>query len=303
MGPPGKALHDTSCDHPHGSVLHGMVDSSGGQHACWPFTGKTSRGGYGLISKGHSAHRCAWEEAGGVRPGSMCVCHSCDNRRCCNPAHLFLGTRVDNMRDMQQKARGKNGKGLRRPPEPLTPDEVNRLLRAPSARAPTGVRNRALLVVLYRAGLRISEALALEPKDIDRQAGTLRVLHGKGDKSRTVGMDPEAFSMLERWLDVRASLGHNGRAPVFCTLAGGRVATNYVRAMLPRMARRAGIEKRVHAHGLRHTMAAEMRAEGQDIGVISKALGHSSIATTARYLDHVAPTAVVDAMRKREWLK
>jgi len=75
----------------------------------------------------------------------------------------------------------------------------------------------------------------------------------------------------------------------------------YVRTMLGRKARRAGIEKRVHQHGLRHTMATEMRAEGVDIGVIGKQLGHSSIATTATYLDHVAPAAVIEAMRRRTW--
>ena len=71
--------------------------------------------------------------------------------------------------------------------------------------------------------------------------------------------------------------------------------------MLPRLARRASIEKRVHPHGLRHTGAAELRAEGVDIGIISKQLGHTSIATTARYLDHVAPVTVIRAMRTRNW--
>ena len=63
----------------------------------------------------------------------------------------------------------------------------------------------------------------------------------------------------------------------------------------------AGIEKRVHPHGLRHTHAAELRAEGVDIGIISKQVGHRSTATTARYLDHIAPWAVVEAIRGREW--
>jgi len=64
---------------------------------------------------------------------------------------------------------------------------------------------------------------------------------------------------------------------------------------------RAGIDKRVHAHGLRHTHAAQLRAEGIDIGIISKQLGHSSISTTARYLDHLAPRAVIETMRNRTW--
>ena len=69
--------------------------------------------------------------------------------------------------------------------------------------------------------------------------------------------------------------------------------------LVPRLARKAGILKRVHAHGLRHTHAAELRSEGLDIGIISKQLGHSSIATTARYLDHIVPVAVIAAMQNR----
>ena len=75
----------------------------------------------------------------------------------------------------------------------------------------------------------------------------------------------------------------------------------YVRLLLPALGQRAGIEKRVHAHGLRHTHAAQLRQEGLDIGIISKQLGHRSIATTARYLDHICPLAVVEAMRGRAW--
>ncbi len=74
-----------------------------------------------------------------------------------------------------------------------------------------------------------------------------------------------------------------------------------MRRLFPRLAARAGIEKRVHAHGLRHTHAAQLRAEGVDIGIISKQLGHSSIATTARYLDHIAPQDVIERMSERAW--
>ena len=73
-------------------------------------------------------------------------------------------------------------KGRRFPAELLSPEEVLALLRACSSRARTGIRNRALIAVLYRGGLRISEALALRPKDVDQAAGTVTVLHGKGDQ-------------------------------------------------------------------------------------------------------------------------
>ena len=192
-------------------------------------------------------------------------------------------------------------KGRRYPAEVLTSEEVRELIRSCSGRAPTGIRNRAILTVLYRSGLRIGEALALMPKDVDPAAGTLTVLHGKGDKRRIVGLDDGALAVLERWMDRRSSLGLNGRQTVFCTLNGRRLNASYIRALLPRLAQRVGIEKRVHAHGLRHTHASELAREGVPMNVIQAQLGHSSLATTDRYIRHIAPTHVVETMRLRSW--
>jgi integrase len=102
---------------------------------------------------------------------------------------------------------------------------------------------------------------------------------------------------------VRATFDLNGCHPLLCAISGGggRLTEAYIRRLMPRLAKKVGIPKRVHAHGLRHTHAAELRSEGIDIGIISKQLGHRSIATTARYLDHIAPYAVVEAMSGREW--
>ena len=129
----------------------------------------------------------------------------------------------------------------------------------------------------------------------------MRVLHGKGDRARTVGLDPEAFAVVERWIDSRSARRINGRARLFCTLQGKPLDTAYIRALLPRLAKRAGVEKRVHAHGLRHTHAAELAREGFPINLIQAQLGHSSLATTSRYLAHIAPQQLVDAIQKREW--
>ncbi len=187
------------------------------------------------------------------------------------------------------------------PPEVLTDEEVAKLMRACSHRAPTGIRNRALIALLYRSGLRINEALTLYPKDLELDKGMIRVLHGKGGRSRTIGIDSGAATIVQRWLDKRSSLGVNGRRPVFCTLDSQSMSASYVRVMLKRLAFKAAIEKRVHAHGFRHTHAAQLRAEGVDIAIISRQLGHTNITTTARYLDHLAPMAVVAAMRSRNW--
>lgn len=187
------------------------------------------------------------------------------------------------------------------PPEVLTPGEIAALLRVPSPRAPTGIRNRALIAVLYRGGLRVSEALALERRDLNPAAGTLTVRHGKGDRARTVGMDPAAFALVERWLDVRRQRGLSRPSVVFCTLAGRPLQASYIRALLPRLARKAGIEKRVHAHGLRHTCAAELAVEGTPVPLIQQQLGHASLHTTTVYLRSIAPVELVATMRRRTW--
>lgn len=190
----------------------------------------------------------------------------------------------------------------KRPPEVLSADEVRALIAACSNRAPTGVRNRALLAVLWRCGLRVSEALGLEARDVDLDAGTLRVRHGKGDRSRTVGLDAQAGALVARWLDRRRALGFNGKGrKLFCTLDGGPLDSSYVRHLLRRLALKAGIERRVHPHALRHTYAAEMAREGTPMNVLRDALGHSSLAVTDRYLRDVAPVHVIETMKRREW--
>ena len=123
------------------------------------------------------------------------------------------------------------------------------------------------------------------------------MLHGKGNKSTVRGFHPLADDALARWLDERKRLGlaKNG-TPLFCTLDGGPVSDRYVRDMLKRYAAKAGIEKRVHPHGLRHTFADELRQAGADVVTISKLLGHSSIAVTARYLDHLTNGQAVEVL-------
>jgi site-specific recombinase XerD len=190
-------------------------------------------------------------------------------------------------------------KGKTFPPEPLTKGQVHALLRACSRRAPTGIRNAALIITLWRAGLRISEALALRPADLDAARWQIRVLHGKGDKARTVAIGPDAWAFLERWRDRRRELKIPRGAPLFCTLRGNSVHASYVRQSLPRLARKAGIERRVHPHALRHAYAMELSEEGLPLNLIQAALGHSHLNTTAIYLAHLAPKQVLDALRSR----
>ncbi len=207
--------------------------------------------------------------------------------------------------------------GQHYPAEVLTRDEVSRLLAACSRRGHAGLRNQALIVVLWRSGLRIAEALvALRPKDINLEAGTITVLHGKGDRARTVGIDPQAGAVLERWLTRRREIvvidraaGRHVRlpptAPVFCTISAPRpgrpMHSAYVREAFKALGIKADIEKRVHPHGLRHTHASELAREGVPVHEIRKQLGHASPATTERYIDHLAPLEVIHAMQARSW--
>jgi site-specific recombinase XerD len=194
-----------------------------------------------------------------------------------------------------------SNRGKKFPAQPLDGDEIKVLIRACSQRAPTGIRNAALIATLYRAGLRIGEALSIRPKDLDADAGAIRVLKGKGGTVRSVAMDPGAWALLQRWLDRRAALGINGHSTVFCTLRGGQLKTSYVRALLPRLARTAGVERRVHAHALRHSFAAELAAERTPMNVVQTVLGHANLATTDAYLRHVNPVVAIETLRSRSW--
>ena len=192
----------------------------------------------------------------------------------------------------------------RQPAEIYTADEIRKMLRS-CGRGATGVRNRALVVILWRAGLRVAEALALEPKDADLEKGTFRILHGKGDRSRTVAADPEACAVVSEWVRKRAEIVARRKrgkraVPLFCTLEGGPLQPSYVRQFLPRLGKRAGVAKRVHAHGLRHTFAVELVREGHSLPVVCAALGHANVATTHRYIAHLEMPELVDALRSRE---
>lgn len=189
--------------------------------------------------------------------------------------------------------------GRELPPEVYTRDEMSRVLRS-CGRGRTGVRNRALIVVLWRAGLRVSEALALRPQDLSPAEGTVRVRKGKTGP-RTVGMDAQAFAALEGWQRLRMSIkgARKVRPPLFCTLTLRPVETKYVRAMLGRLAKRARLGKRLHAHGFRHTLAVEMAAEGQPPHVIQHQLGHKSLKTTTVYLAHLTGSDLAQVMRGR----
>jgi site-specific recombinase XerD len=158
-----------------------------------------------------------------------------------------------------------------------------------------------MLTLLYRSGLRVSEILSLRPADVDLAKHSIRLLDTKSGKAQTRGFHPSADDALARWLDTRKALGigNHGRR-LFCTLEGGPLSDDYVRGLLHRLGTKAGLDKRVHPHGLRHTFAVELEAAGTPVTTISKLLGHSSVAVTARYLDHLTNGQAISALEITE---
>jgi site-specific recombinase XerD len=206
-------------------------------------------------------------------------------------------------------------------PQALTTGEVEALMAACSPTSPTGKRNRALIVVLWRGALRCEEALQLRPYDLNRADGSIRIMHGKGRKARTVGIEPRAWAVLEVWLAAREELLAKARAdgidvprdaPLFCVVqrpntgkslssSNPRNRGRYVRWLMADLGRKADIGKRTAPHQLRHTRAAEAANEGVPVHMISVFLGHSNVGTTDRYIQHLNPRAAIDAMLASQW--
>jgi integrase/recombinase XerD len=191
----------------------------------------------------------------------------------------------------------------KRPGEVYTAGEVTALLAQCSRRAPTGIRDRALLTLIYRTGIRIHEALDLKPSDVDFRQGTVRVSHGKGDKLRTVGIGDGALAVLQLWMEKRRELGLARRGSyVFTTIKGGQMGYSHADSMLKRRAAKAGIDKRAHLHGLRHSWAHDANIVRKlPLTTIQEQLGHERLSTTSVYLKHIAPADVIAAGREDTW--
>ena len=190
-------------------------------------------------------------------------------------------------------------KGRRYPPDPPTVEEIITVMRA-AGDGPDGVRLRGVIVMLWRAGLRISEALSLSETDLDPDRGAVLVRHGKGEKRREVGMDRWAWAHLEPWLEVRRTLPPGA---LFCVMRGrtrGRPCSpGAIRAQLHRAAQAAGVRRRFAPHQLRDAHAVEMSREGISLIVIQRQLGHADLAITSRYLRAIDSTEIIQAVHER----
>jgi site-specific recombinase XerD len=163
-----------------------------------------------------------------------------------------------------------------------------------------GARLCALIVVLWRGGLRIQEALTLSERDLDPQRGSLLVRNGKGGRRREIGMDAWGWEQLRPWLTARVALPVG---PMFCVIDGptrGRPwSSAAMRSELRRLAPQAGVRRRFAPHQLRHAHAVELAREGVPLNIIQRQLGHVNLGTTSIYLQGIDTEEIIAAVNSR----
>ncbi|MBL1260286.1 MAG: site-specific tyrosine recombinase XerD [Thiotrichaceae bacterium] len=173
-------------------------------------------------------------------------------------------------------------------PKTLTEDEVERLLNAPDVATPLGLRDRAMLEVLYATGLRVSELVELETARVGLSQGVVRVI-GKGSKERLVPLGEEALEWIEQYqAEARPDLlkGKISGA-LFVTRRGGAMTRQAFWYLIKRHARDVGINKPLSPHVMRHAFASHLLNHGADLRVLQMLLGHSDLSTTQIYT-HIA---------------
>ncbi|MCA9443631.1 MAG: tyrosine-type recombinase/integrase, partial [Candidatus Omnitrophica bacterium] len=160
------------------------------------------------------------------------------------------------------------------------------------------LRNRAMISIMLGGGLRCEEVVSLTIGDLDWMVGKLHIKNGKGAKDRVLWLNEKTLDDLRAWRESRAKVvGSDGPKEIlFSTLKGKKVHPSYLRQMIPRMAKRAGIEKRVYPHLLRHTFATWLYKQDRNLRLTQTALGHSSIQTTEIYT-HLVNNELEDALR------
>jgi len=168
-------------------------------------------------------------------------------------------------------------------PKFLTVDEVARLVLQPDERDLHGLRDRAMLEVLYATGMRVSELVQLRPNDVNLDAGHV-ILRGKGGKERVVPLGRAAAALTRRYLEeARPQLQKKPAEALFLTQLGRPFTRQGIWKMLRQYARKAGLEAKISPHILRHSFATHLLERGADLRSVQLMLGHSQITTTQIY--------------------
>ena len=190
-------------------------------------------------------------------------------------------------------------KRARKLPKFLTGEEIGRLLAAPQPKAAGGLRDRAILELMYSAGLRVRELVGIDDTDVDLRGGTVRV-RGKGRRERLGIVGRHAQRAIEAWLASRPRPRSPAGArvqPVFTNRGGTRLSVRGVARLLEKHLLTAGLVGRASPHTLRHSFATHLLDAGADIRSVQELLGHKSLVTTQIYT-HVTTTRLLDAFDK-----
>jgi integrase len=197
------------------------------------------------------------------------------------------------------RGRPPRNKGEHYPADPPTVEEIVAVMRTVHDRA-DGHRLRALIVLLWRSGLQIGEALALQESDLDRARGAILIRRGKGGKRREVGMDRWAWDQLDLWLQIRRDLPIGA---LLCVIHGPTAGRHWeasaARKQLHHAATAAGVRRRFAPHQLRHAHAVEMAHEGVPLVVIQRQLGHANLGITSVYLQGIDSAEIIDTVHGR----
>jgi len=183
-------------------------------------------------------------------------------------------------------------------PVSLSEDEVGKLLSAPETERPIGLRDRAMLELLYACGLRVSELVGLATEQVNLPQGVVRLM-GKGSKERLVPLGEEAVDWLQRYIDTgrQELLGSHHAGHLFITSRGKGMTRQAFWYRLREYAVKAGITKKLSPHTLRHAFATHLLNHGADLRVVQMLLGHSDLSTTQIYT-HVARERLKDMHAK-----
>ena len=176
-------------------------------------------------------------------------------------------------------------------PVVLEPEEVGKLLSIPNKRYITGIRNKAILAIMANMGLRVSEVVNLKPGDLNLTKRKLRVVNGKGGVDRDLIIPEYTAEILREWKKSKPKNSRHFFTTIkdksggqFASSKGSQVSVRYIQFMVKRYAKKAGINKDITPHTLRHTFATDFIRQGQNVMKLKDILGHSDISTTQIYV-------------------
>ncbi len=180
---------------------------------------------------------------------------------------------------------------IKKLPVVLEPEETHKLLSIPNKRYPTGLRNKAVLTLMLNMGLRVSEVVNLKPGDINLIKNKLRVVNGKGGVDRDLTIPENTSYILREWKKIKPQNSQYYFSTIkdrsdgkFASKKGKKLSVRYIQEMVGRIAKKAGIDKNITPHTLRHTFGTFFYRQTKDIETLRKILGHADISTTQIYV-------------------